>query len=407
MTSTTVHVLESFPATRSPGRPLDPPAAYRSLFDAERMPRVLLPSGREVYLAGHYDDVRTALTGPVSADGRSPGFPMARGGAAPSAHALSFLRMDGADHRVYRKLVTGDFTVAQISALRPVIQELTDELVADLARADGPADLVSALALPVPTRVICRILGIPYADREYFHKLSDTLTRGPALGRTAFSAAVGELQAYIGRLAASRHGELGAELGGDLLSSLMRSFDADPALDRGQLSAIILLLLVAGHEMIASTIALGALALMTDPQARETFLGEPEAAPNTVEELLRYTSVTQWVPRAVVEDFEVCGRVLRAGEGVVALPAMANRDAGVFPDPDRLDPHRANADRHVAFGFGPHQCVGLQLARAELQIVLHTLFQAMPRLRPAVPVERLRYRQHSAVYAVEALPVVR
>ncbi len=377
------------------------PEEYRRLFGSQRLPRVLLPSGKEAFLAGRYDDVRAVLSGPVSADGATPGFPMARGGPPPTGKTLSFFRMDGADHRQYRKLAAADFTVAQVNELRPTIQAVADELVGQIRAASGPVDLVTALALPLPIRVICQILGVPADEQEYFHGLSDILTRGPQVGREVLAKAVTDLHAYIGQLAANKR----THPGEDLITRLVQGFDADPGLDQAQLPAIVLLLLVAGHEMIASTIALGALAVMTDPAVREAVLSDPKVMPNLAEELLRYTSVTNWIPRAVVGEMRIGEEVMRPGDGVIILPAVGNRDPDVFADPDRVDPWRANADRHLAFGFGPHQCLGSQLARAELEIVLETLFRTLPEVHHAVPVRELVFKQQAAVYGVEELPV--
>lgn len=390
-----------FPASRLAGSPFDIPKDYQRLFAADRVPRVVLPTGAEAHLIGRYHDVRAVLTGPVSADGTKPGFPMVRGGGVSSSKALSFFRMDGAEHRRYRRLVTGDFTVLRTRTLSVQVREIVEEMVAALAGRPDPFDLVAELALPLPSRVICRILGVPYADADHFHQLSDILTRGPQQGRDQFVAAIGELQAYLGRLAVAKRKEPGE----DLMTALIAGFDRDEGLDPGQLSAIVLLLLVAGHETTASMISLVALALMRDAQLRQTLRAEPELIPNAVEELLRYISIAQWVPRTATRDFEVGGRLIRAGEGLIMVPAMANRDPEVFPDPDRLDPRRANADRHLAFGFGPHMCLGAQLARAELRIVVRALVNDLPELRLAVPADQLRFRQLSAFYGMESLPV--
>lgn len=390
-----------FPASRPVGCPFDIPEDYRRLFAADRVPRVVLPTGAEAHLIGRYHDVRAVLSGPVSADGTKPGFPMVRGGGVSSSKALSFFRMDGAEHRRYRRLVTGDFTVLRTRVLSVQVQAIVEQMVTALAGRPDPFDLVAELALPLPSRVICRILGVPYADADHFHRLSDILTRGPQQGREQFVAAIGELQAYIGRLAAAKR----EEPGDDLMTALIDGFDHDPALDPGQLSAIVLLLLVAGHETTASMISLVALALMQNPELRQTLCAEPDLIPNAVEELLRYTSIAQWVPRTATRDFEVGGHLIRAGEGMIVLPAMANRDPAVFADPDRLDPRRTNADRHLAFGFGPHTCVGAQLARAELRIVVRALVNDLPELRLAVPPEQLRFREMSAFYGMESLPV--
>ncbi|GGP78971.1 cytochrome P450 [Saccharothrix coeruleofusca] len=393
-------LLHRFPAPRPPGRPFAVPEEYRRLFAQRRVPEVVLPVGRKALLVGRYDDVRTVLSGPFSADGRNPGFPTARPGAPSTSATLSFFRMDGAEHRRYRTKVTAHFTVARLAALEPVVRAAVDELLDGLAGQPRTADLVQRLALPLPSMVICQILGVPYADRQYFHRLIDVMARAPEMNPETYRAAVGELRSYIERLA----GDKRADPGDDLLSDLVRAFDADPLLDPPQLAAMVLLLLVAGQETTTSMIALGALALSSTPEARSA-LEDPTAVPNVVEEVLRHLSIAQWMPRVATEDVLVGGAPVRAGTGVVVLPMIANHDPEVFPDPERLDPARANAHRHLACGFGPHQCLGLQLARLELRVVYEALFRRFPDLRPAVAVDRLPFRQNSAFFSVDSLPV--
>lgn len=403
----TVEVLPRFPAPRPPGRPFDVPEDYRLLFARTRVPQVRLPAGIDVHLVGRYDDVRAVLSGPFSADSSHPGFPTARAGAkrpaGSSSGALSFLRMDGTDHRCYRRLTTAHFAVARLARLAPAIEESVTELLDAMAggrTGRTTADLVTALALPLPTMVICHILGVPYADRDQFHRLVDVITRAPEMSREAYAGAVGELSGYIERLARSER----ANRGDDLLSDLTRAFDADPGLDPAQLKAIVLLLLVAGQETTAAMIALGALALMSHPEAAAA-LHDDTAARGAVEELLRYLSIAQWMPRVATEDAEFGDCRISAGEGVVVIPMLANRDPEVFADPDRMDLRRANAHRHLACGFGPHQCLGLQLARLELRIVFQALFRRFPGLRPALPATALSLRQNSAFIGLESLPV--
>lgn len=393
--------LTEFPASRPTGQPFAVPAEYARLFASDPVPRAELPTGQPVWLVGRHADMRVALTGTVSSNGGNPGFPMARGGPASTSKMLSFFRMDGADHRRYRKLTTASFTLAGVSALRPALAEILKKLIDDMVRQGPPADLVEALALPVPSQVICRILGVPYQDRQHFQRLSNILTRGPGRGAAEFADAIGELHSYIAKLAEAKR----AEPGNDLITALIKGFDADASLDSGQLVVIVLLLLVAGHETTAAMISLGVLALMNNQAQREALTGDPELTSNAVEELLRYVSIAQWVPRVAVADFAVAGVRVRAGEGLVILPLMVNHDPVVFPDPGRLDLRRANASRHIAFGFGPHQCVGLQLARAELQLVYSALFKRLPGLRLAVPASQLVLRERAAMLGIESLPV--
>lgn len=399
--SATVEVLRRFPAARQPSDPFAMPAEYRRLFADQRLPRVTLPAGKSCYLVGRYQDVRQVLSGPFSADGRHPGFPTARAGAPSTSASLSFFRMDGDEHRRYRTKVTPYFTVARLDSMENGVRRAVDELLDGLGSpAGGAADLAERLALPLPSMVICQILGVPYADREYFYRLIDIMARAPEMSPDAYRSAIGELRSYIERLAAAKRDDPAD----DLLSGLVQAFGEDPELDPPQLAAMVLLLLVAGQETTASMISFGALALMTFAQARAA-LADDAAVPGVVEELLRYLSIAQWMPRVAVEDVEVGGQVIRSGEGVVVLPMVANRDPDVFADPDRLDVARSNAHRHLACGFGPHQCLGLQLARMELRIVYAALFRRFPGLRLAARPSELPFRQNSAFFSVESLPV--
>ncbi|MDQ0758972.1 cytochrome P450 [Streptomyces canus] len=396
-----VHELTTFPAVRSAAQPFAVPDTYRRLFGERRLPRVRLPAGRTAHLAGRYEDVRAVLAGPFSADGSHPGFPTARAGSGSSSQQLSFFRMDGADHRRYRRLTTAHFAVARLERLRPVVRGTVEELVAALKREGPGTDLVSAFAMPLPSLVICHILGVPYGDRERFGVLIDVMVRAPQMSREAVVDAVTQLQEYVLRLADAKR----RDPSDDLLSDLVASFDADSSLDPRQLPAMVLLLLVAGHETTASMISLGALALMRDDAAREQLTADPALVTGAVEELLRYLAIAQWIPRVATEDTEIGGSPVRVGEGVVVLPMVANRDPAVFAEPDRLDPRRPNASAHVACGFGPHQCLGLQLARMELQEVFAVLFRELVGARPAVPAEQLPFRQRSAFFGLDALPV--
>ncbi len=400
MKTTAAYKLDQFPADRPAGRPFDVPRVYRDLLAEQAVPEVVLPSGQRAFLVGGLSAVRAVLSGPVSADGQHQGFPVARQGARSSAAALSFFRMDGADHRKYRKLVTGHFTLAQAERLRPVVQQAVDCLIDVMIRKGPPADLVADLALPLPSMVICQILGVPYADRELFQSRAHALARGPERGRAEFVTAISALRDYVEKLA----GQKRTRPSDDLLCTLIARFDEDPGLDPRQLAVIILLLLVAGHETTASMISLGILALLTEGEQRAMLVRNPALIRNAVEELLRYVSIAQWVPRVATAEFTVAGQSIQPGQGIVILPLLANRDPGAFPDPHRLDVTRTGLG-HVAFGFGPHQCLGLQLARMELHVAYETVLRRMPGLRPAVPATRLSLRQQAAMLSIDELPV--
>ena len=242
-----------------------------------------------------------------------------------------------------------------------------------------PLDLVAAFALPLPSSVICELLGVPYGDHEFFQANSRILLNDATTAEQARCARE-RLTDYLDGLLGQRL----ADPRGDLLSELARHVNAGE-LTRHGAALMASLLLVAGHETTANMIALGTLALLQHPEQvaalRET--DDPALIAAAVEELLRYLSIVQSGRRRVaLEDIPIGGQTIRAGEGVILATEAANRDASVFADPDRLDVHR-DARRHMAFGFGVHQCLGQPLARIELQVAFGTLFRRIPTLRPS------------------------
>jgi cytochrome P450 len=167
-------------------------------------------------------------------------------------------------------------------------------------------------------------------------------------------------------------------------------------------------LLIAGHETTANMIGLGVLALLQYPEQLAVLRDavDPKIVANAVEELLRYLSIIQNGQRRVaIEDIEIAGEVIRAGEGIIIDLAPANWDAKAFAEPERLYLHRSGAGQHVAFGYGRHQCVGQQLARAELQIVYHTLLRRIPTLALAAPIDDIPFKHDRLAYGVYELPV--
>jgi cytochrome P450 len=383
-------------AVRFPGLrecPFGPPVAYAN------MTRAAIGPDREAWLVTRYDDARAVLGDPrFSAAMTSPGFPIPP--RRSSAIDVSFLRMDDPEHSRYRRMFAREFTVKRTDELGPVIQRLTDRLVDDLTAGPEPADLVRALALPLPMRVICELLGVPYADHPFFEK------RGNALvdlrnGLQQFEEAVTDLRGYMDGLIEAREREPGI----DMLSRIVVAQLRTGEFTRQQLTAATLVLLIGGFETTASMISLGALALLEHPEQWAALRKDPRLLPAAVEELLRYLTVMQFgVPRAALEDVALGGRTIRAGEGVMVLLPDANWDGDAFDEPDRLDVHREGPPQ-LAFGHGVHGCIGAQLARAELRIAFGTLLRRMPELRLAGRLEALTFCNYRLIYGVEELPV--
>ncbi|WP_232666595.1 cytochrome P450 [Pseudonocardia sp. TRM90224] len=310
-----------------------------------------------------------------------------------------FVNMDGAQHARYRRLLAGEFTVRRTERLRPRITEIVDDHIDALVAAGPPVDLVSAFAFPVPSLVICELLGVPYEDHPFFQTQTSAAARFDTPPADA-AAAMGALYGYLAQLVESRRRGRQQD---DLLGGLIAAGD----LDDEELTNIALILLVAGHETTANMIGLGMLALFEHPEQLTTLRAKPGLVDNAVEELLRYLTILHaGAPfRAALADVELAGQLIEAGETVtVSLPA-ADRDPTLFPDPAELRLDRPGAQRHLAFGHGLHMCLGHALARMELRIAYRALLDRLPGLQPAVPTAQVRLRLQSAVLGVEELPV--
>jgi cytochrome P450 len=393
--------LPEYPMPRAVGCPFDPPPALRTL---PSISRIRLWDGSTPWLATRHADVRALLADRrVSADTLREGYPhTSASGRARRTRGLSFINMDDPEHRRLRRMVTGTFAIRRIQELRPSIQRIVDERIDALLTGPRPVDLVEAFALPVPSLVICHLLGVPYADHDFFQQRTRVLiTRDQAVERAI--AAQDELTEYLERIIAEKL----ADPADDLLSNLAIEHVATDELSRREAARTAVLLLIAGHETTANMIALGTLALLEHPEqlAAVRDSDDPELIAGTVEELLRYLTIAHSGRRRIaLEDIEIDGQTIPAGDGIVLAGEAANRDEARFPDPDRLDVHR-DARGHLAFGFGVHQCLGQPLARLELQVVYGTLYRRIPGLRLAVALEQIPFKHDSNVYGVYELPV--
>jgi cytochrome P450 len=386
--------------TRADGAPLDPPPEYALLREDAPITRVTLWGGKATpWLVTRWEDARTVLasTG-VSSESSRPGFPTSTENA-PALPPGYFFGQDDPVHDTFRRALTREFMVKRVEALREPTTRIFERLLEDMIERGGPVDFVEAVALPLPSLVICELLGVPYADHDFFQSHSKILIDTAASGEDRITAhqALGD---YLQRLVEDRR----REPKDDLVSRLGEHVNAGTfaVRDAADVGAF---LLFAGHETTANMIGLGVLALLAHPdQLPRLHQGKAELA-NAVEELLRYLTIAhRGLTRMATEDITVGDVTIRAGEGVIILLNSANRDEDTFADPDTLDLARANARQHLAFGYGIHQCLGQPLARMELQIVLPEVFRRLPGLRIA-PGQEVAYKQTSAAYGPSVMPV--
>ncbi|MFI7350943.1 cytochrome P450 [Streptomyces sp. NPDC049936] len=398
MTDTDTTHPVAFPQDRT--CPYHPPAAYDPLRATRPLARVTLFDGRPVWLvSGHTTARRLLADQRLSTDRTRDGFPATSARlTAVRGRSPALLGVDDPEHRAQRKMVIPEFTLKRAAAMRPRIQEIVDERLDAMIAQGPPADLVPAFALPVPSMVICALLGVPYADHDFFEEQSRRLLRGPRPEDTL--EARDRLESYLGELADRKREEPGE----GLLDDLVRQQLSVGALDRDQLIAFAVILLVAGHETTANMISLGTFTLLRNPGRLAELRADPGLLPGAVEELMRVLSIADGLLRTAVEDIEVEGQTIRAGDGVVFATSVINRDETVYPEPDTLDWHRP-ARHHVAFGFGIHQCLGQNLARAELEIALRSLFERLPELRLAAPAEEIPFKPGDTIQGMLELPV--
>jgi cytochrome P450 PksS len=370
--------------------------------------RMTLPTGETGWLITRYDDVVEVLKDERFAKDVDNALTPAQMSRRPWFRKLfspirrNMLSRDPPDHTRLRALVAKAFTPRLVEQMRDRVQALADGLL-DAVQSRGRMDLIRDFALPLPTTVIAEMLGVPAEDRHAFHRWSNAVLAA-ASSTWALWLAIPNVWAFM-RYIRQTIRRRRADPRDDLVSALARAEEAGDKLSEDELLAMILLLLVAGHETTVNLIGSGTLALLQHPDQLARLRADPALIRPAVEELLRYTSpvemATERYPR---EDVAVAGVTIPRGEMVFAVLASANRDERQFAEPDRLDLTR-EPNRHVAFGLGGHFCLGAPLARLEGQIAIGTLLRRMPDLRLAAAPERLRWRRGMLLRGLEALPV--
>ena len=416
-TGTLTAEIPAYPMPRASGCPLDPPPALRELLNHAPITRVRIWDGTSPWLITRFEDQRTLLADPrISADSTNPNYPSESASLAATnqfpatvtpdgeikpAEPIAFITMDDPDHARQRRMISGAFAIKRVKAMRPAIQKIVDDLIDTMLSGPKPVDLVQAFALPVPSLVICELLGVPYEDHHFFQVRSSLLPKRTTPAELAVQTLL-ELDDYLSHLIARKR----TEPADDLLTALAERV-ATGELSQLQATNMGLMLLFGGHETTANMIALGTMALLQHPEqmARVRETEDAKLIASTVEELLRYLTIPQIGRRRVaLEDIAIGGVTIRAGESVICPLDIGNRDPEIFPNPDQLDIDR-NPRKHIAFGFGVHQCLGQPLARLELEIVYSTLYRRIPTLRLATDIEQIPFKDGAVVYGVDELPI--
>ncbi|MFD5828188.1 cytochrome P450 [Lentzea sp. NPDC060358] len=305
---------------------------------------------------------------------------------------------DPPEHTRLRKVLTPEFTMRRLSRLVPRIEQIVADQLDLMSMKDEPVDLVEHFAMPVPALTICELLGVPASEREEFQRRSVSRFDLGGAATTSLSA-VSESIVYFRELVRAQR----ANPNDGLLGELIRKHG--DALDDDELAGLADGLLTGGFETTASMISLGTLAMLRDPSLFERVQSGDEAVNGVVDELLRHQTVVQVAfLRIARRDVEIAGTRIRAGDIVACSLSQANRDPGVYPDPDVIDPSRP-AGQHLAFGYGAHRCIGAELAKMELRIAYPALARRFPELRLAADPATLDFRKLSIVYGLHSLPV--
>ncbi|MGW6881545.1 cytochrome P450 [Streptomyces goshikiensis] len=388
----------AFPQDRT--CPYHPPAAYEPLREGRPLSRVTLFDGRSVWVVTGHPEARSLLSdGRLSADRQNASFPTpSRRFQGLQDRRTALLGVDDPQHNTQRRMLIPSFTLKRTAALRPRIQETVDRLIDAMVGRGPRAELVSSFALPVPSMVICALLGVPYEDHEFFEAQSRRLLRGPEAADTR--DARDQINGYLAGLIERKRTDPGDGLLDELVATRLETGETD--ID--ELVSLAAILLIAGHETTANMISLGTFTLLRHPEQLAELRAEPSLMSEAVEELMRFLSIADGMLRVATEDIEIGGVTIRPDDGVVFSTSVINRDDAVFENPDALDWHRP-ARHHLAFGFGIHQCLGQNLARAEMEIALGTLFDRLPGLRLAAEPDLIPFKPGDTIQGMVELPV--
>jgi cytochrome P450 len=377
---------------------LNPVAELGEVREKSPVSKMPIPFGVNVWLVTGYEESKAVLS---DAKSYSNDFANLVGehGASESHSPGGLGFADPPEHTRLRKLLTPEFTMRRLSRLTPGIKAIIDQQLDEMAAVDGPVDLAEYFALPIPSLVICELLGVPYDDREGFQRLS--MARFDLFGgATASLGAISESLEYLTGVVKKQR-----ESPGDGLLGMIIKEHGDDVSDQ-ELAGLADGVLTGGFETTASMLALGALVLLQDQEAFKMVHDDDAAIHGFVEEVLRHLTVVQVAfPRFARKDVQIGDAEIQKGDVVIVSLAAADRDPALGKSLDTVDPHRAPTS-HLAFGHGVHRCIGAELARMELRAAYPALVRRFPNMRLATSAEDLNYRKVSIVYGVESLPVL-
>ncbi|MBP2477886.1 cytochrome P450 monooxygenase OleP [Crossiella equi] len=368
----------------------------------ERVRRITMPFGGDAWLLTRYADVKAVLGEQRLSRAATTARDVPRLTEQFNQPGL-LTTMDQPDHSRMRRLTAKALTARRVAAFAPRVLELANSMVDDLVAHGQGADLLPHVAIPLPTTVVCELLGVPVHNREVIHTFARSLTSVTVCTPQEVQAALDSFLEYLGDLVAQRQ----AVLGDDLLSALIQARDGDEALSEYELIQLVGNMLVAGHDTTSTQIANNLFLLLEDRSRWLALVEDPGLVPNAVEELMRYAPLIAESQSAGIatEDFEVAGVTIKAGDSVMVNTGAANQDPEAFERPEEFDLHR-RVNPHLSFGHGIHFCVGTHLARLELRTVLQVLVERLPSLDLAEPAAALPWSLGRFLRQLERLPLV-
>jgi cytochrome P450 len=398
-TDSTSGPVRRYPFSRSR---LDPDPQYAELRRTESVCRVQLPYGPPAWLVTDYHLTRTVFGDARFSRAATLGRHNPRESPVEVGQvAESVLSMDPPAHTRIRQLVGRAFTARRVNLLRPRAEQIAGGLIDSMAAAGPPADLVEKFSFAFPAIIICELLGIPDADRHTFRRWTDATVSTTASTPEESQDTYLHLAGYLAGLFAQRR----AHPGNDLLTWLVQARDDQDRLTETELLFLGMALLVGGYETTAHQLTNMVYTLLTHPSQLRQLRARPELLPSAVEEMLRFIVFGSALnPRIATSDVTLGEVVIRAGDPVLCSRSSANRDEHVFPHADELDLTR-RPNPHVAFGYGPHFCLGAHLARMELQVALGTILSRFPGLHMAVTEDELTWQTGTMMRGLTAFPI--